>query len=157
MDYIAERYGCRYVVLDQCMYGCAARKRSGWFGRLTGLEHMYRKCNHRGKHPGSTANITDDKKRFLTKGLETYPDELCRTLAELYVSQFEAERHQPWHDRRLTPPPYFPASAYRPCGKLRRNARALAVCGAVDERHPVPVCPAASRHAREVLEGLALY
>ena len=81
-----------YAVSDQCRDGGEKRKRTGWAGRALGLSVFGRRCNH-GRHGHAQARIGKGPwGTFLTKGLETYPTDLCRRLATMFLQDCLARR-----------------------------------------------------------------
>ena len=140
-------HGGEYVVLDQCMYGGSARKRTGWAGRLSRIQSLARKCNHRGAHAGSTSAILDSAGRFATKALEAYPSELCKALAVLFIDDFERHLNQAWVGPPPPPAGWVGAHGLTPAGAAVQHApRASAAVWPIGRSDCVPLRAVACRH-----------
>ena len=112
------QYDGEKVVHDQCMSGCAVRKRTGLAGVVDGLSDLNVTCDR------SHSHLRQPRRKdgiFTSKQFERYPSALCKKIAHLFIHTY-LRRQGRLRAREFHPsaPLYIPAASYRADGRLRR-------------------------------------
>ena len=151
-DFLVQHDGHK-ITLDQCMYGCGIRKRTGLVGNLGELPGLARLCDGSHQHLSQSriTHVTAEGKTFFTKQFETYPNLFCKALAQLIVNNFVRNRGRMFPRMTSDSVPLFFGAASHSChARLLAQAMPARAVWPYGESRSFSDAHAAAPDAREV-------